>query len=284
MTDLRARMRTFDQARAPDYWSEVELRAATATPAARPDRGTRRVLILVTAVLVLTISAAVAVGSGAVDLWPVESPTPNPSPEALFWNADRAANDWPGPLRVEPLGVPIVVASNSDDPSGDVASEIAVVDIVEVVTGHCGWFPPSTCVWFEMEAEVPRPLPDPGSQWIAYGIVVDSTGDGQPDWRFGIDNASPYADHQRMWRTDLATGSTFSPIGRFEVPTVMDAVFPGDLAPDSDAPDAFPNSRTGSIFAKHQGLFHFYVWAAVIVDGQIVATDYAPDAGWFNFP
>ena len=24
----------------------------------------------------------------------------------------------------------------------------------------------------------------------------------------------------------------------------------------------------------------FYVWASVIQDGQMVATDYAPDAGW----
>ena len=24
----------------------------------------------------------------------------------------------------------------------------------------------------------------------------------------------------------------------------------------------------------------FYAWASVIVDGRVVATDYAPDAGW----
>jgi hypothetical protein len=33
---------------------------------------------------------------------------------------------------------------------------------------------------------------------------------------------------------------------------------------------------------RDQPVFHFYVWASVIVDGQIVATDYAPDAGWIT--
>lgn len=66
----------------------------------------------------------------------------------------------------------------------------------------------------------------------------------------------------------------------------MDAVFPGDWGPPPPGGlGGFPNSRTGSIFAKRlpdEQVFHFYVWASVIVDGQIVATDYAPDAGWIE--
>lgn len=219
-----------------------------------------------------------------------DSPEPSPSMlPALAWNSDRATQDWPGPLRVVAPGAPIVVPTYSDDPPGDVAPEFAVVDIVEVVSRDCGWFPPSACVFFEMGAEVPRPMPDPGSQWIGYGIVVDTTGDGHPDWRFGIDNAALDVDYGRMWRTDLATGSTFSPSGVLEAPTVMDAVFPGDWGPPPPGDGgSYPNVRTGSIFAKEplpdEGVFHFYVWASVIFDGQIVATDYAPDAGWFENP
>ena len=81
MTDLRTRMRIYDAAPAPDYWSEIELRASAAPKAVRPNRRTERALLLAAALLlVLTISAAVAVGSDVVELpWLDESPTPSVS-------------------------------------------------------------------------------------------------------------------------------------------------------------------------------------------------------------
>jgi len=84
MTDLHARMRIYDQAQVPDYWSEVQLRASTTSDAARPDRGPRRALLLAAALLtMLAILAAVAVGSGLVKLPPiVPVPSPSPSPSA----------------------------------------------------------------------------------------------------------------------------------------------------------------------------------------------------------
>jgi hypothetical protein len=82
MTDLRARMRALDQLRAPDYWSEVELRASAAPDATRPDRGPRRTRLLVAALLaILAVSTAVAVGSGLIKL-PVILPAPSPSAAA----------------------------------------------------------------------------------------------------------------------------------------------------------------------------------------------------------
>ena len=68
MTDLRTRMRVFDQAPAPDYWNEVELRASTgAMGAARTDRSSRPMLLLVAAALLaLAIGGAVLVLSGIV--------------------------------------------------------------------------------------------------------------------------------------------------------------------------------------------------------------------------
>lgn len=105
MTDLRARMRIYDQARAPDYWTEVELRAATPPQTARPDRGARRALLLVGVVLaMLTVSAAVAVGSGVVEIpWLIESPTPStqehasPTPGSLEPTASLLPVGMPGP-------------------------------------------------------------------------------------------------------------------------------------------------------------------------------------------
>lgn len=98
MTDLRARMRIYDQAPAPDYWSEVETRAATVSAAAPPDRSARSARLLVAVLLtILTISAAIAVGSGTIELpWPVESPIPSPSaaPPSPSAPASPSARPW----------------------------------------------------------------------------------------------------------------------------------------------------------------------------------------------
>jgi hypothetical protein len=62
----------------------------------------------------------------------------------------------------------------------------------------------------------------------------------------------------------------------------MDAVFPGDAHFSDLAPNDF---IPGSIFAKRlpdHPVFRVYAWASAIVDGQIVATDYAPDFGWME--
>jgi hypothetical protein len=91
-------MRIFDQAPAPDYWGEVETRASTVSAAAPPDRSARSARLLVAALLaILTISAAIAVGSGAIELpWPVESTIPSPSapPPSTSAPASPWARSW----------------------------------------------------------------------------------------------------------------------------------------------------------------------------------------------
>ena len=135
------------------------------------------------------------------------------------------------------------------------------------------------CIRFETRTGVSRPIVDPRDTWIAYGVVFDNDGDGQPDVRWGIDNTPD--DSLRAWSTDLRTGitrvvrgsrTTFPDHGR-----LWEAEFPfesnGDrsrrgyasLHPDLSGPDG-----------------RFYVWSAVIRDGRIVATDFAPDAGWID--
>ena len=61
--------------------------------------------------------------------------------------------------------------------------------------------------------------PDPRDEWLAYGVVVDGTGDGRPAARYGVDNAygiddaSVAAQFGRVWRMDLTTGSMYADSG-----------------------------------------------------------------------
>ena len=103
---------------------------------------------------------------------------------------------------------------------------------------------------------------------------MDTNYDGRPDYRYGVDNACcDTTDHRlRMWRTDLALGTTIANIRSLEDPLVMDATIPGSNG-DMD----------GHIWAHLAGDdIRFYVWASAIVDGQIVGTDFAPDVGWIQ--
>ena len=153
---------------------------------------------------------------------------------------------------------------------------------------------------------------DPTEQWIAYGLVVDDNGDGIADRRFGVDNipeTTAGKREHRAWITDLHTGQTVSMIqapsefgDRFG-DTYLNTFFPaphaeqakmspcaGDSNPSSlsaaefdfgggDVAGPGPNGG-GSRFGPMPTLF--YAWASVIVDGRVVATDYAPDAGWLH--
>jgi hypothetical protein len=100
MTDLRGRMRIYDQAPAPDYWSEAELRAS-AIP--QPERSARPTLILVGALLaILLISAAIAVGSGVIELPSLDE---SPSPSAVASIAPTSSPE-PSAATPAPLGLP----------------------------------------------------------------------------------------------------------------------------------------------------------------------------------
>ena len=209
------------------------------------------------------------------------------------WNPVRATEDWPGPFRIEPADGEVSLVDSSDvfDPKGDVGFD--AIDIVEVTFRLGCWMSLTTerCVFFDVAAE-PRLAPDPRVEWVAWGIVVDYSGDGQPDVRFGVDNApgtrsQPGAGMQisdpegiydlRMWRTDLATGTTEASTWILENPLLMDVDRPGRIEDPGRLDDR------GHIFVKRleaESFFRFYVWASMIRDGQVVATDYAPNSGW----
>jgi hypothetical protein len=221
------------------------------------------------------------------------SPEPSPTPTPLVWTHASLEQDWPAPVRTEPDGgatdVPIrlnvpppedPVSSTCctspefgrfTDPSGDTESSVLPwVDIKEVT--FCG----SACLTINRVSQSP-PEVNPTEQWIAYGIVADIDRDGTPDWRFGVDNAivAPGCGDPspRVWRTDLHTGRT-----EWAADTCL-LSFPGGMFFGTPNALRFGGESTGG--RTYGGLpERFYVWASVIQDGRVVATDYAPDVGW----
>jgi hypothetical protein len=242
------------------------------------------------------------------------STSPSASTALLTWSRASLDEDWPAPVRAEPAGRPTVVpilwrkdgdTGRYNDPTGDTQSDaFPWVDIHTVSFCHNHECP---IVW------VPgAPNVDPTEQWIAYGLVTDDDGDGVADRRFGIDNIpGPAADsgRHRAWITDLHSGQTESSIlNSQETPMVGDtyfrATFPAARPEEPEQPrrlcEGGSNKPTwmrglaealvglgGGDIAGGGSLggplpARFYAWASVIVDGRVLATDYAPDAGWLR--
>ena len=245
---IAAALRAHVPERAPAALLNGVLNAVDTTPQQRPappllsrlmdaDPTARRRSLLIAAALLVGLAIASAAGVGALRLQQ-HDPIPglDSAPLDVTWSPSRAAGDWPGPVRHEPVdgGSVVFRARGADepvlyaDPEGDVIpNPFHPVDIVDVAIREGCWMSMTieACVFFDLAATPPPGL-HPQSAWVAYGIVVDNTGDGQPDLRFGVDNAAaPTApSYARMWSTDLATTSTRAPTMLED--GVMDAVFP----------------------------------------------------------
>ena len=116
---------------------------------------------------------------------------------------------------------------------------------------------------------------------IAYGLVLDTTGDGVADYVIGIDNDAPEQGDFHVWVTDLTTGETDEQIGppygfpiefshpdeKGSGPTMYFTFLPG-WAPEDLDPQTV----------------RFYAWAAASNGDEVFARDYAPDAGWLTKP
>jgi hypothetical protein len=198
--------------------------------------------------------------------WVGSAPTSTPrASEPTIWTPEAIGRDWPGPLRTETSASAGQVFPVEDyvDGVGDSGAPQAWTDITHVTTFRLATL--------ELAGGLLE-VPDPATTWIAYGVVIDLDGDGRPDQRIGIDNS--VSDH-REWITDLRTGET--------------AVNPESIY---GAFGAF-GTRIESWFVDPQGTatilvkrepadFRFYAWASTISGGAIVATDFAPDAGWIE--
>ena len=215
----------------------------------------------------------------------VAPPSPSPTAEALLWSPARSEMDWPLPVREEPSGAPVLVTLEQSlsgrpedprtftDPSGDIhGSAPGWVDLTRIAVRYATGERVASRIEFDLSTRPGSGFPHPQDLWVAYGIVVDVDGDGVGDLRLGMDNA-PSGAH-RAWRTDLRTGVTAAQTGD---PYGL----VGDFYWDTFLPDETPLGRM-LVQASDMGEFKFYVWASLIDDGHAVATDYAPDAGWFD--
>ena len=204
----------------------------------------------------------------------------------LTWTEGSLKEDWPAPVRPEPTGgAPVLPWPGTveggghqyTDLSGDTGSDcFPWVDIREV--GSPGYW--------NLDSNQP-PVVHPTEQWIAYGAVFDVDSDGVPDWRYGMDNMPVDGKGERphrVWVTDLHSGRTEAAAGPPYGPVVGDSFYPngGDWGVRIGI---FGPGRPGQLPTSVEELatdVHFYAWASVIRDGRVVATDYAPDAGWLD--
>ncbi len=215
-------------------------------------------------------------------------------PTSLVWTPDGLSDPFPAPLRSEPwFGAPLVAAELSDvveprapegkafvyvDPSGDPApASVAIVDLVSIEFHADCWTGEGVCVWYRTASGLTPPFVDPRVDWFAYGADFDNDGDGRVDIRFGIDNQPGHT--VRAWSTDLRSGETSYRIGVWpDHPRLWQVELP--------MADGEGDARDRGYAFLHPELTttkgHFYVWSAVIRDGQIVAMDFAPDAGWLD--
>jgi hypothetical protein len=202
---------------------------------------------------------------------PAPAPAPSPSTMPLAWSPASVEQDWPAPVREEPVGDPVIIplADGYPDPRGDIESP-AWIDIVHVNQSSVDY-----------AASAPDGPAGPHEPWIAYGLVFDTDLDGVADVRLGMDRVpaeltpwggTPGDTAVRAWRTDLRAGTTeFGPTGSSRAP--CDCLSPRQLW------DGVATAR----FHPHEAIpGRFYAWASVIQDGRVVATDYAPDAGWLD--
>jgi hypothetical protein len=238
-----------------------------------------------------TPSATPSAPSGPSDC--TIAPTDDGAAGPWTWTPASRTQDWPAPVRPEPAGGASAapIPPTYIDPSGDDGSNgRSCVDIRDVTAN-------TNQVFFDLMSNPPHNV-DPSKAWIAYGVVVDENRDGIPDWRYGIDDLPQIpgdgAAYHRAWRTDLHTGRT-----DYDAGPRIDHLLRGDplgevgdtqFGTNYPAALAAPNvlfrflatfettTGTGTEGARFDS--PFYVWASEIVDGRVVATDFAPDTGW----
>jgi hypothetical protein len=199
---------------------------------------------------------------------PAKEPTPTPTPTPV-WSPVREGGDlgvYRGTARMDPHD-----------------TAVGWVDVV-----HVRYDEGSTQPSWSIELAARPPLAanlEPG-HLIAYGLVLDTTSDGVADYVIGIDNDAPKRGDFHVWVTDLATGETDEQIGPpYGVPIEF-------FHPDEREPGDGPRPRTmeftflgGSAPADlDPDTVRFYAWASEARDGEVIASDYAPDAGWMTRP
>jgi hypothetical protein len=188
--------------------------------------------------------------------------------------------EWSGPVRGDSLGMvvqPMVQFGGGgwswpESRSRDAASPW--VDITSVGTSS-----PSRNWSLELAAQAPRlDALATADHILAYGVVLETTGDRVADWLVGIDNDAPEGE-LRLWITDLATGQSEEQVGGpYGAMPFFDFSHPSE-----DGPSAEGSRSMRFFFLGNPGWgtsIWFYAWASLAHAGEVFAWDYAPDASW----
>lgn len=188
-----------------------------------------------------------------------------------------AATEWTGPVREGSAGEALEPIGNAWSENPDVVPAWADVSRIVIDQGTQNWR-------LELGADPPtRAELARAGQVLGFGFVMDTTGDGVADYVVGIDSDAD-APAVHVWLTDLGTGETHE---RFSGPYGD----PFDFATVLEGGANEPATRSGGVFFNvgfaPPELFdltttRFYAWSSVTQDGEVVAWDYAPDAGWLG--
>ena len=209
----------------------------------------------------------------------VEPAAPQPGPTTPSELATLVPVEWPGPLPDREALVQRMPGTfpgwGWQDPL-DAAVGWADIERVAMSSG-------SQPRW-DIELAGKPPLAaglEPGLT-IAYGLVLDTTADGTADYLIGIDNDAPEQGDFHVWVTNLATGETDEQIGPpYGYP--VEFAHPDEWRP-GDPPSTvwFTFLGTSRPTDLDRRTVRFYAWTSATRDGEVLAYDYAPDAGWIT--
>lgn len=211
------------------------------------------------------------------------APEPSTAPAA----AEEAPPEWTGPVRQAGNLAAIVTLEPGGDgrmtwsEAPDAAPRWADVAQVSVIREFQNWH-------LELAADPPgRAALASEGRVLAFGFVMDTTGDGKADYVVGIDTDA-VAPAVHVWLTDLSTGVTrerFSgPYGDpFDFATSLETE-DELVAGDRPAGGSFFNVGFAPADLFELRTARFYAWSSLTEDGDVVAWDYAPDAGWLAAP
>jgi hypothetical protein len=224
------------------------------------------VLIAIMAVIGVQLANFTRVGTSH----PTQAPTPGPI-------------DWRGPVpRVsgEAAMIPLLPFLRAGNPALSAPPDVSQpwIDITDVnVQG-------GQVTWYIHLAESPPKASglDPTQTLIAYGLVVETTGDEVADYLIGISNEAPTPGDFRVWVTDLATGDTNEKVGGpYGYP--VEFSHPDETQPPTDLPSNqmiftfLPGSRPDGISGASS---RYYAWASQTSGTEVIAWDYEPANGW----
>lgn len=272
MIDLKRELeRELSMIEPPDLWERIQADASDGDAASLRDvtdhRPRRASLWLAAAA---AVAAAVLVGSAltwltaddqAVDTVPADSGEPDTS----------------GPVR-EPSDVVHGIGDEWQDEPLDASESWADIEVVQYQSsGQPHWY-------IVLEGAPPDPAELGEGVLIAYGLVLDTTGDGAADYVIGIDNDAPVRGDFHVWVTDLATGDTTDQIGPPYGYPVEFAHPSEEQAPSIGGSPAMvftflPPSAPASL---DPATVRFYAWTSATRNGVVFADDYAPDIGWLT--